>query len=179
MTRNIYILLVAVFFTCLQADTIFAWEGIVVKIIDGDSLKVKRNGKIHDIRLYGIDTPEYRQAYSNKAKQFTRRLAYNQVVSVVEKDIDRYGRIVALVMSKGVLVNRELVREGLAWYYPKYCRSQPLCGELQVLERKAREARRGLWRDENPVSPWDWKHQNKKGGSKGRTKWFYQFLDWL
>jgi endonuclease YncB( thermonuclease family) len=145
-----------------------AWEGVVVKVIDGDSLRVQRNGKIHEIRLYGIDTPEYRQAYSNKAKQFTKRLAYQQVVTVEEKDIDRYGRIVALVMSQGKLVNRELVREGLAWYYPKYCREQPLCGELQGLERKARKARRGLWRDESPVSPWNWKRQQLKG----RTRWY-------
>lgn len=179
MTRYFCITFYALLVLLLSTGRAVAWEGIVVKIIDGDSLTVQRNGKMYKIRLYGIDTPEYRQPYSNKAKQFTKRLAYGQMVTVAEKDVDRYGRIVALVVRRDKLVNRELVREGLAWYYPKYCRDQPLCGELQQLERKARKERRGIWRDENPVSPWDWKRQQKISPSKGRPKWYYRFLDWL
>ena len=162
MTRCFYILLAVVFTSLIQMGDAGAWEGVVVKVLDGDSIEIKRNGKVHTIRLYGIDTPEYKQAYSNKAKQFTKRLVNRQKVNVVEKDIDRYGRIVALVESRGQLVNRELVREGLAWYYSKYCLAQPLCGELKYLERKARKEGRGLWRDENPISPMDWKRQQKK-----------------
>lgn len=151
----------------------------MVKVIDGDSLQVGHNGKIHEIRLYGIDTPEYRQAYSNKAKQFTRRLAHKEVVTVEEKDVDRYGRIVALVVSRGKLVNRELVREGLAWYYPKYCRDQPLCGELKRLEGRSRKERRGIWQDENPVPPWEWKRRQNSGVSKSQARWYDQLLDRL
>ncbi len=179
MTRYFYILLGVVVFFAGLLDNACAWEAVVVKVIDGDSLKVQRNGNIHEIRLYGIDTPEYRQPYSNKAKQFTKRLAYRQIVNVVEKDIDRYDRIVALVMVQGKLINSELVREGLAWYYPRYCHSQPVCGELQLLERKARQEHRGLWRDKNPVSPWEWKRQKKSMGPRKGTRWYYRFLDWL
>ena len=162
MTRYFYILLAVVFTLLIQKVDAAAWEGVVVKVLDGDSLEIKRNGKLHTIRLYGIDTPEYKQAYSSKAKQFTKRLVHRRRVNVQEKDIDRYGRIVGLVVSSGKLINRELVREGLAWYYPKYCLAQPLCGELKNLERKARKEGRGLWRDETPVSPMDWKRQQKK-----------------
>ena len=162
MTRCFYILFAVVFTLLIQIGDAAAWEGVVVKVLDGDSIEIKRNGKIYTIRLYGVDTPEYKQAYSNKAKQFTKRLVNRQKVNVVEKDIDRYGRIVALVESSGQLVNRELVREGLAWYYPKYCLAQPLCDELKDLERRAKNEGRGLWRDENPVSPMDWKRQQKK-----------------
>jgi micrococcal nuclease len=162
MTRYFYILLAVVCTLFIPIGDAVAWQGVVVKVLDGDSIEVKRNGKVYTVRLYGIDTPEYKQAYSNKAKQFTKRLVNRQKVNVVEKDIDRYGRIVALVESRGQLVNRELVREGLAWYYSKYCLAQPLCGELKDLERKARNEGRGLWRDENPVSPMDWKRQQKK-----------------
>ena len=150
--------LVMLLLSVLQAS---AWEGVVVKILDGDSMKVRRDGKIYEIRLYGIDTPEYRQPYSSKAKHFSKRLAYQQRVTVKKKDVDRYGRIVALVTSRGKLVNRELVREGLAWYYPRYCKAQPLCSELESLEKTARKQRRGLWRENNPVSPWDWKRSYK------------------
>jgi len=160
-----------------------AWEGIVVKVIDGDSLKVRRDGRIVELRLYGIDAPEYRQPYSNKAKQHAKRLVFQQMVTVHEKDTDRYGRIVALVTSRDVMLNREMVRAGLAWYYPKYCRDQPLCGELMDLEDRARKERRGLWRETDPVAPWDWKRQQKSSGSEGRSRrfdrWYDRFIDLL
>lgn len=135
------------------------WEGVVVKVLDGDSLRIQRGGKIEEIRLYGIDAPEYRQAYSNKARQYVRRMVDGQEVAVEKMDVDRYGRIVALVTLKDRLVNRELVEAGLAWYYPRYCRWQPLCGELAQLEARARRQGRGLWRDHDPVPPWEWKRR--------------------
>ncbi len=162
--QKTYQIIITLFVIHLSAVYVHAWEGVVVKVLDGDSLQIRRDGKIYEIRLYGIDTPEYKQPYSNKAKQFTKRLAYRQTVSVEKRDIDRYGRIVALVSSHGKLVNRELVRAGLAWFYPRYCREQPLCRELESLERQARKERRGFWREKNPVSPWDWKRQLKISG---------------
>ena len=164
-------------FLLFAAGQAWGWEGVVVKVLDGDSLQVRREGRLVEIRLYGIDTPEYRQAYSTKARQFTREMLSKQTVAVEEKDVDRYGRIVALVSCQGRLVNRELVRAGLAWYYPRYCRSQPLCGELAVLEQGARTARLGLWADPQPVAPWEWKRQ-QRSGSAGRSGWPRRFLDW-
>ena len=179
MTRNIYILFIVAFTLCLPGANSYAWEGKVVKVIDGDSLKVQKNGELVEVRLYGIDTPEYKQAFSNKAKQFTKRMAYGKLVRIEKKDIDRYGRVVGLVMIREKLLNSELVREGLAWYYPRYCLSQPVCNELQEFERLARKERRGLWRDTNPTAPWDWKRQAKTDGSKSRSRWYHRFLDWL
>lgn len=179
MTRYFFTLLFTALFLCLPVEGVLAWEGIVVKVLDGDSIKVQREGVIHEIRLYGIDTPEYKQPYSNKAKQFTKKLTFRQVVSVVEKDVDRYGRIVALVTSRGKMVNLELVREGLAWFYPRYCLEQPICGEMRRLEKKARAAGRGLWRDKSPVAPWDWKRRKKFSRSKENSRWIYRLLSWL
>lgn len=170
MTRYFYILSGVMFVLLVHIGYAAAWEGVVVKVLDGDSIVIQRSGEINTIRLYGIDTPEYKQAYSNKAKQFTRRLVNGQRVSVEEKDRDRYGRIVALVVSQGKLVNRELVREGLAWYYPHYCREQPLCNELRSLENQAKKEGRGLWRDRNPVSPMEWKRQQKNISSQGGAR---------
>ena len=171
-------ILISLFFLLISAGTLHAWEGFVVKILDGDSLQVARDGKIYEIRLYGIDTPEYKQPYSNKAKQLTRSLSYHRKVAVEKKDIDRYGRIVALVSSQGKLVNRELVRAGLAWFYPRYCLEQPLCGELESLEGQARKERRGLWQDDSPVSPWEWKRQKKISASKSGGRKDFKLLDW-
>lgn len=164
-------------FLFVGAGQAWGWQGVVVKVLDGDSLRVQREGRMTEIRLYGIDTPEHRQAYSNRARQFTRELLYKKAVTVEEKDVDRYGRIVALVTCQGRLVNRELVRAGLAWHYPKYCRSQPLCGELAVLAQGAKTARLGLWADPAPVAPWEWRRENRSG-SADRDGWYRRFLDW-
>ena len=168
MKKTNPVLLIALVLFFLPAVQASAWQGIAVKVLDGDSLKIKRDGMVYEIRLYGIDTPEYKQPFSNKAKQFTKRLTLGKAVFVQKKDIDKYGRIVALVSSGEKLVNRELVREGLAWFYPKYCLEQPLCGELQSIEAQARKQRRGLWRDKNPVSPWEWKRRERESGSDSR-----------
>ena len=48
-----------------------AWQGKVVGISDGDTIKVLHDGKLEKIRLYGVDTPEKSQAFGQKAKEFT------------------------------------------------------------------------------------------------------------
>jgi endonuclease YncB( thermonuclease family) len=45
----------------------------------------------------------------------------------------------------------QLLRSGFAWHYKKYNDSE----YLARLEEEARRNRIGLWRDPNPVPPWD------------------------
>ena len=170
-------LVAPIVFYQLFAVSAWGWEGTVVKVLDGDSLQVRQGGRLVELRLYGVDAPEYRQAYSSRAREFTRELLDCRTVTVEEKDVDRYGRTVALVSCQGSLVNRELVRAGLAWRYAKYCRTEPLCSELATLEQEARRARRGLWADPEPVPPWVWRHQKRSGSASG-PDWYRRLLDW-
>lgn len=166
------LLLTGLLSVCL-CNSVLAWHGYVVKVLDGDSIRVKRGTRIYEIRLYGIDTPEYRQPYGNAAKRFTKNKIWKKTVTIEPKDVDRYGRIVALVKGQGRLVNRELVRNGLAWVYPKYCLEQPLCGTMKKDENRAKKEARGLWKQKNPVSPWEWKHRSRRSGR--RTHREYRF----
>jgi len=52
------------------------------------------SGKGERIRLHGIDCPEKRQAFGNRAKQFTSKLVFGETVTVQPVDRDRYGRTV-------------------------------------------------------------------------------------
>ncbi len=130
----------------LSSGSALAWVGEVVRVYDGDTIEVKRGDTFFRIRLYGIDAPEYKRPFSNKAKKLTKRLVLNKQVEITEKDIDKYGRIVALVAVGNKLVNEELLRSGLAWVYTWFCREQPLCDDWAQLEEKARSEKRGLWR---------------------------------
>ncbi len=113
------------------------------------------NGKGERIRLHGIDCPEKRQAFGNRAKQFTSGRVFGKTVTVTVMDVDRYGRTVGeVILPDGKVLNHELVRAGLAWWYRKYA---PDDGTLAQLEADARAAKRGLWADAEPVPPWEWR----------------------
>jgi len=130
----------------------------VVAITDGDTIKVLRDGKQETIRLHGVDCPEGGQPFGTRAKQFTSSLAFGKRVKVIVRDRDRYGRTVAeVVLPNGRSLNRELVRSGLAWHFKRYS-DDPV---LAQLETQARAARLGLWADQDPIPPWDWRHNGR------------------
>ncbi len=105
-------------------------------------------------RLHGIDCPEKRQAFGNRAKQFTSTLVFGTTVTVQFVDRDRYGRTVGeVLLPDGRSLNHELVRAGPAWMYRRYTNDQ----SLNDLEEEARVARRGLWADPHPIPPWEWR----------------------
>ncbi len=64
----------------------------MVGVADGDTITVMHNGKGERIRLHGIDCPEKRQAFGNRAKQFTSKLVFGKTITVQLVDRDRYGR---------------------------------------------------------------------------------------
>jgi len=160
--RENNLLCLTVCFLVLLPAISWAWSGKVVGIADGDTITVLREGKQQvKIRLYGIDCPERGQAFSRKAKQFTSEMVFGKVVEVEPVDIDRYNRLVALVTVFKRLANEELINAGFAWVYTRYC-DRPICERWKVLEYGAREARRGLWADPNPIPPWEFRRQERK-----------------
>lgn len=135
-----------------------AWEGTVVRVADGDTFQVRQGEQLVTIRLYGIDCPEHGQPFWREAKNEIGRLIQGKKVSVQPVEIDQYGRVVALVWIRGQLVNGDMVRRGLAWVYSHYCKSQPLCRDLDAMQQAARDAKLGLWSQSAPMPPWVWKH---------------------
>lgn len=136
-----------------------SWKGKVIKVIDGDSIVVQKGRKKYEVRLYGIDAPEYRQSYSRSAKRLLNEKAYRKNVVITPMDVDRYDRVVAIVEVNGQVVNRELVAAGYAWVYDRYCHKRSLCNRMRQEQVEARKARKGLWRGSNPEPPWEWKRR--------------------
>jgi endonuclease YncB( thermonuclease family) len=138
-----------------------AWQGTVGKVADGDTITVLHGTEQVRIRLYGIDTPEKKQAYGTAAKRFTLSRVAGKTVEVESVDTDRYGRTVGWVTAGSVSLNKELVRNGYAWVYKQYCRLS-VCSELIRLEHQARHDRLGLWQEKYPVPPWQWRKQQRQ-----------------
>ncbi len=69
-----------------------SFSGKVVAVLDGDTIDVMHQGRAERIRLEGVDCPEKRQAFGNKAKQFTADLVMGKKVTVIAQKKDRYDR---------------------------------------------------------------------------------------
>lgn len=129
----------------------------VVAVYDGDTITVEAPGHVYKVRLHGIDCPELRQPGGSDARSFTADLALGRTVSVTETDVDRYGRVVAVVtlVWDGRVLNEALLRAGHAWWYEKYA---PDATNLQQMQADARRMGMGLWNGSpNPVPPWTWR----------------------
>jgi len=146
--------------TCTLASTIHT--GKCVGVTDGDSIFVMIDGKEEEIRLEGIDCPEYRQAFSKRARQFTSSLVFGKQVKVREVTRDNYGRMIGRIYVGETDVSLELIRAGLAWHYKKYSKET----QLSDAEVVARRNRTGLWTDPNPVPPWSFRRQAKQEPTK-------------
>ncbi len=154
----------------LSATPAGSFTGEVVGVLDGDTIEVLHNGKAQRIRLQGIDCPEKGQPYGNNAKQATSSLVFAQVVTLEIHGKDKYGRVLADVsLADGTNVNQELVKEGWCWWYRKYAQEDTM---LENLETEARDARKGLWVDPNPVPPWEWRKRGNRKLSKNIERYW-------
>ena len=134
----------------IPADAV---ERRVSRIVDGDTVYTKDGTKI---RLHGIDTPERDQPYGKQATGALDGLIKTKIF-VLEKDTDKYGRLVAVLYTpEGLNLNLEMVCGGHAWWYERYARFD---SDLEDCQESAQEARLGLWANDDPVAPWVWRRR--------------------
>ncbi|WP_245636219.1 thermonuclease family protein [Curvibacter delicatus] len=141
-----------------------SYEGLVVKVKDGDTVTLLDSDKrSHEVRLAGIDAPEKKQAFGQRSKQSLSDLAYMQKATVDFDKKDRYGREVGKILVNERDVNLEQIKRGMAWVYRQYQRE--LSKEDRVLydhaEGEAKLSVRGLWADAAPTPPWDFRQAQK------------------
>lgn len=129
------------------------------RIIDGDSLTVAGV----EIRLHGIDAPELFQRCSregrevNCGRESARALAAltaGQTVVCERRDVDRFGRLVAVCKAEEVDLGRALVAAGRAVAYGAYHRE----------EAAARQARNGVWAG-TFMRPREWRERHRAGNA--------------
>ena len=146
------LLILICFFSC----TIEKHTGKVVKVIDGDTFDMIFEEKKIRVRMFGIDSPERGQAFNVKAKEFTASLIAGKEVSVIIRNKDRYGRFVGEVyLGDSTYVNAEIVKAGYAWHFTRYSDDV----QFAELQEEARNDKRGLWQDANPVAPWEFRRR--------------------
>jgi endonuclease YncB( thermonuclease family) len=140
-------------------------NGRVVRVADGDTITVLDSTNTqYRIRLEGIDAPESHQAFGVRSKKNLSEMVFGKDVTVVYQKTDQYGRLVGKILLDGKDVNLEQLKAGMAWHYKEYQREQtPEDREVYAkAEDEARTARRGLWQDQEPVEPSEFRKEEKR-----------------
>ncbi len=139
----------------------------VIKIFDGDTIKVSGAGLEFKVRLVGIDSPEMGrkklkgQPFSQKAKKAIDQLILKKEIGLKQYGTGGYNRILAEVFSGGLNVNLEMLRMGLAEVY-----QGKLAPALDVAAYKraqdiARQKNIGIWSlNDKYISPRKWRKEN-------------------
>jgi endonuclease YncB( thermonuclease family) len=135
------------------------------RVIDGDTLEI--NGQ--RVRLWGIDAFEAEQRCEETISSGTRSygcgtaawgamilLTEGKIVRCLQRDIDRYKRIVAQCFVDNMDLGKELVLKGWAFDYTRYSG-----GHYKDVENAAHEVQRGAWAGSFQW-PWDYRHTRAK-----------------
>lgn len=127
-----------------------AWQAQCVRVVDGDTILIRHEGKTVTIRINGIDCPEKDQPRGPEATEYTAAMVAGKPIDIEPVAWDRYGRMIAWVYVGGYNLSTEILRNGLAWP----CSGKPI---LKLAHQKARAARAGIWGDPDPVRPQKWR----------------------
>lgn len=130
----------------------------VVGVTDGDTIKLLIDNKEVKVRLEGIDCPEKKQAFGTKSKQALSDLVFGKKVQLEDHGKDFFGRTLGTIYVDGVNVNAKMIQDGWAWHYKQYNKDKSLAD----LEQEARSGKRGLWKDKNPIPPWEFRKKKTK-----------------
>ena len=167
----------------------------VIAVLDGDTVLVKRASGLLKIRLAEIDAPEKAQTFGETSKRSLSNMVMGKQVKIVSQTMDQYGRMVAHLSVNGQDVNAEQIRRGMAWAAVGWRQSRraptgaPLAGDysnfeslaasyqslrdpvhsnkaLIALQNEAKQVPRGLWAQNDPTPPWEWRklHPSTQSG---------------
>ena len=134
-------------------------NGKVVKIVDGDTYDVLLDNLVTKrIRMEGIDAPERGMPFYKVAKDYLGTLCFGKVVRIEQTSTDRYGRAIAKTFTAdGRELGLLMIEAGYAWHFKKYSSEM----QLANAEIEARNKRVGLWVDEMPMAPWEWRKKRR------------------
>lgn len=147
-----------------QASGQFTLTGKIIQVSDGDTINILVDQQTHRIRLASIDAPETAhgsarpgQPYGEASRKHLAEHVAGKTLTLICFEKDRYGREVCDVPVGDTTANRLQVQSGMAWANQqgggKYLRDHA----LPELEKKAMQAKLGLWAEPNAIAPWVWR----------------------
>ena len=142
----------------LDAQTL---QGKVVRVADGDTITILDSTNVQNkVRLNKIDAPEKKQAFGEVSRKHLASMVAGNVVKVEWTKKDKYGRILGDISIGTTNVNLRMVQDGLAWHFKAFDNT-PAYAQA---ENEARAKKIGLWKDANPIPPWEFRKAKKEKG---------------
>ncbi|MDP3975458.1 MAG: lamin tail domain-containing protein, partial [bacterium] len=126
----------------------------VVRVIDGDTIDVRLEGKVERVRLIGVDTPETvhpfkpLERFGKEASNYSKSQLDGQTVRL-EYDLtprDKYGRLLAYVHLGNRHFNAELIAKGYAFAYLRF--PFRYFDQFHQLQVQAEQSKLGMWAEE-------------------------------
>jgi endonuclease YncB( thermonuclease family) len=149
-------------------------DGVALDVQDGDSFVFRGDdGVRRRVRVSGIDAPERHQPFAEASRRALGEMLRGRRLRIEPVKQDAFERTVARVLvldparadDAGRDVGLALVETGLAWHFVRYKADQSHDDRLRYTraERAARDARIGLWRNDAPEAPWDFRRRTRAG----------------
>lgn len=149
-----------IFIISLAVLIVLSWQAHAAPIIsyyyDGDTVKIADGNKTYKLRISEIDAPERNQRYGKKSRRALMSLCKDAKVQVIITGIDKYKRQVGQLYCNQKNVSDFMVGHGHAWFNAKYANNN----HLDVLQRQARQDKKGLWLEDKAMQPWVWRKLN-------------------
>ncbi len=125
---------------------------LVVRVLDGGTIEIAGGKRV---RYIGVDAPLMRNALGKtdagawEARDANRALVGHKHVHLEadQLDCDADGALWRYVFVGNVLINAELLRQGVVLHVNRYPNNE-LATDLLAAEQEAKRHRRGLWRPE-------------------------------
>lgn len=153
MKRYILLLAICLIPLDVQAASLF---GKVIEVNSGDVLTVFNLNRPVRVKLLGVDAPEMNQAFGDVAKKHLADLILDKSVLVEYSGIAADSSLTGRVLLNNTDIGAQMIRDGAAWFDTNVNRLSPTDRHVyQQSEQAARNERRGLWQEENPIAPWE------------------------
>ena len=153
-----YVLVLAIVTSCflstdVQAASLF---GKVIEVNSGDVLTIFNLNRPVRVKLLGVDAPEMNQAFGDVAKKHLADLVLDKSVLVEYSGIASDSSLTGRVLLNNSDIGAQMIRDGAAWFDTNTNRLSTTDRDVyQQSEQAARNERRGLWQEENPIAPWE------------------------
>jgi len=125
----------------------------VVKVVDGDTIKIEYEGGEESVRLIGIDTPEvsdsvecFGEEASEKMKELVDGKSVNIMFDSSQGYKDKYGRLLLYIWVDKSFINKKMIADGYAYEYT-YSTPYIYQTEFKSAQKSAQEDEKGLWGD--------------------------------
>lgn len=136
-------------------------QGKVVEVLDGERLTIMSANQALRVKLIAVAAPAPKQPFADVAKQHLSDLVSGKYVVVNFSGLTRENFVLGRVVAKDMDIGVQMIRDGVAWYNKAEATNFSEIEKQEYVgsEQAARTEARGLWKDPNPVSPWDFRWQ--------------------